>query len=61
MQQPYRSHSVKPPPLEKIVGFQTRDAGYKVFTVALQPLLYINNDEKDMISFHPRNINNEFC
>jgi hypothetical protein len=52
---------VKPPLLERIVGFQIRDAGYKVFTVALQPLLYINNDEKDMISFHPRNINNDFC
>jgi hypothetical protein len=52
---------VKPPPLERIVGFQIRDAGYKVFTVALQPLLYINNDEKDMISIHPRKINNDFC
>jgi hypothetical protein len=51
---------VKPPPLQRIVGFQNHVARYKVFTVVLQLLLH-KNDEKDLFSFHPANISNESC
>jgi hypothetical protein len=51
---------MKPPPLQIIVGFQIRDARYKVFTVALQTLVY-KIVEKGLLTFHSPNIYNEYC